>query len=240
VSALLIAASVLLGGLSIRRRAAAVDLYLGVTHEPARRRWAFPSVGSAAAGAASGVIAAIALDPGSALTLGLVGALGGMLVSRSIRSTARQRLSKRLALELPTVSDTIALHVLSGESIGTAVRRFAETSDGVASAELRAVVASGRPLDESLRAAARETAHPQAVRLYDLLAHAHRTGGSLAPALSALAADYRAATIRELTAEGGRRALAAYGPILALMVPVTLLFLMYPALAGLNSLSSTP
>ena len=82
--------------------------------------------------------------------------------------------------------------------------------------------------------------HPDASRLYDLLGHAHRTGGALADSLTALAADYRAARIRDLTAEGGRRALASYGPILALMIPVTLLFLMYPTLAGLNALSSRP
>lgn len=74
--------------------------------------------------------------------------------------------------------------------------------------------------------------------MYDLLGHAHRTGGRLADALADLAVDYRASLARDLTAEGGRRALAAYGPILALMVPVTLLFLMYPTLAGLGALST--
>jgi hypothetical protein len=34
--------------------------------------------------------------------------------------------------------------------------------------------------------------------------------------------------------------MAAYGPILALMVPVSLLFLMYPTLTGLNALSQSP
>jgi hypothetical protein len=45
---------------------------------------------------------------------------------------------------------------------------------------------------------------------------------------------------RDLTAEGGKRALATYGPVLALMVPVTLLFLLYPTLAGLRSLAGSP
>ncbi|MCL1692074.1 MAG: pilus assembly protein TadB, partial [Actinomycetia bacterium] len=73
-----------------------------------------------------------------------------------------------------------------------------------------------------------------------LLAHAHDTGGRLADALGELGTDYRAALARDLTAEGGRRALTTYGPVLALMVPVTLLFLIYPTLVGLRSLAGDP
>ena len=73
-----------------------------------------------------------------------------------------------------------------------------------------------------------------------LLAHAHDTGGRLADALGDLGTDYRASLARDLTAEGGRRALTTYGPVLALMVPVTLLFLLYPTLVGLRSLAGDP
>ena len=53
------------------------------------------------------------------------------------------------------------------------------------------------------------------------------------------AVDRRAALEREMAIEGGRRALTGYGPILGLMIPTTLLFLMYPTLAGLDALSTT-
>ena len=76
--------------------------------------------------------------------------------------------------------------------------------------------------------------------MYTLLTHAHDTGGRLADALADLSTDYRAMLARYLTAEGGKRALATYGPVLALMVPVTLLFLLYPTLAGLRSLAGNP
>lgn len=191
-------------------------------------------------GGVLGVVAGITVDPERVAVLALLGSLGGLLVSRSIRSTAAQRRSARLVQELPTVAETIALHILAGESVPTAIARFARASSGVASSELIRATRSNQPLDEALRSAARDSAHPEAARLYDLLGHAHRTGGGLADALSSLAADYRANLTRELTAEGGRRAITVYGPILALMVPVTLLFLMYPTLAGLTALSSTP
>lgn len=240
MSAALIALGVFLGILAVGRHPRPIELYLGVPGPSPRTRIRLPSPGAAVAGAVAGTIAALAIDPGRVLPLAVLGGLAGLLVSRSMRSTAAQRRAARLAHELPTVTDTIALHILAGESVPTAILRFTGASTGVASSELAQAIASEQPLDEALRRAARETAHPEAARLYDLLSHAHRTGGALADALGALAADYRAGLTRDLTAEGGRRAIAVYGPILALMVPVTLLFLMYPTLAGLTALSSTP
>ena len=140
------------------------------------------------------------------------------------------------------MADTLALSVLAGESVAGAMERFVGSSSGVAAEELGQALAQhrgGGGLAEALARAATTSAHAEAGRLYDLLGHAHRTGGRLADALADLAVDYRATLARDLTAEGGRRALAAYGPILALMVPVTLLFLMYPTLAGLAALSSS-
>jgi len=203
-------------------------------------------LGAAAAGAGiGGLLAAGHLFttaiPNSAPPLIVLGAAAGLLGHRLRRKRAQEGRALRLHRELPTVADTLALSVLAGESVAGAIERFVATSAGVASDELGVVAAEHRAgcgLPEALALAAGRTDHTEAGRLYDLLGHAHRTGGRLADALADLAVDYRAALARDLTVEGGRRALAAYGPILALMVPVTLLFLMYPTLTGLAALSS--
>lgn len=203
-------------------------------------------VASTAAGAGVGALFAAghlftSAIPAQAPALIGLGAAAGLLAYRIRRKRAIEMRASRLLRELPTVADTLALSVLAGESVGGAVERFASGSAGVAAEELGAALVehrAGRGLGEALARAAATTAHAEAGRLYDLLGHAHRTGGRLADALADLAVDYRATLARDLTAEGGRRALAAYGPILALMVPVTLLFLMYPTLAGLAALSS--
>lgn len=179
----------------------------------------------------------------SVVPLALIGAATGWLVYGMYRSTTRQRRARRLRFELPVVADTLALHIIAGESVGTAIARFVEAAEGVSSEELAAVLDAhqeGASLSESLQQADRKTAAKDATRLYTLLAHAHDTGGRLADNLTDLSTDYRAALARDLTAEGGKRALATYGPVLALMVPVTLLFLMYPTLAGLRSLAGSP
>jgi tight adherence protein C len=237
VTALLVATGVFLLIASRHPRALSIGDYLGSPNPEQVRPFRLPPAGPAVAGAAFGIVAAMALDPSNIASLSVIGILGGTVVGRAVRSTARERRSARLAQELPTVADTIALHVLAGESVATAISRFVAASRGVAADEFEAVLDSDLGFEESLRRAARDTVYPEAARLYDLLGHAHRTGGGLSDALTALAADYRALLTRELTAEGGRRALTTYGPILALMIPVTLLFLMYPTLAGLNALS---
>lgn len=203
-------------------------------------------LGAAGVGAAAGWLVAsgnlfIAPNPRAAPSLAALGAAAGLLTRRLRRRRAADARALRLRQELPTVADTLALSVLAGTSVAEAIQQFCIDSKGVATAELSAVVAdhrTGPSLPEALARAAEHTAHAEASRLYDLLGHAHRSGGRLADSLAGLAVDYRAALARDLTAEGGRRALAAYGPILALMVPVTLLFLMYPTLTGLTALST--
>lgn len=173
----------------------------------------------------------------------LIGGATGLLAFNVWLTTRRERRSARLAQELPTVADAIALGVLAGEPVSGAIERYSLDANGVAAEELHHCLEayrSGHGLPEILQAMSKRTAHADAGRLYSLLANAHQAGGRLADALTGLAADYRAGLERDLVAEGGRRALSTYGPILALMIPVTLLFLMYPTLAGLRELSAGP
>jgi tight adherence protein C len=158
-------------------------------------------------------------------------------------STAQQRRARRLRFELPVVADAIALHVVAGESVASAIDQFVGSSGGVASEELERAMdlhRRGSDLTSTLTEISKTTADSEATRLYALLGQAHTTGGRLSSSLTELAADYRAALARDLTAEGGKRAIAGYGPVLVLMVPVALLFLLYPTLVGLRQLAGGP
>jgi len=238
---LLIGGAVGLLVLAVRTRRVAPDAYLG--NAPAtplrrpRRLGAFPA--GSIWGAGAGLLAGSTM-PDRIPALVVLGALGGALAARAATSTRRQHRSRRLVQELPTIADTLALHSLAGESVVGAIRRVTGGCRGVAAEELGAAAADPDGLETGLRRAAASSAHPEGTRLYELLGHTHRTGGRLADSLGELASDFRASLATELTAEGGRRALAAYGPILAFMIPVTLVFLMYPTLAGLSALSATP
>ncbi len=240
MTALLIGLATGLLVLATRPRRVEPHAYLGVAPVAVsrRRRPGIVPAGSIWGGGVGLLIGSTA--PGRLPALVLLGLLGGALAARAATSTRRQRRSRRLAQELPTVADTLALHVLAGESVTGAIRRVAAACHGVAAEELDAAATDPDGLETGLRRAAASTSHPEGARLYELLGHAHRTGGRLADSLRELATDFRASLTTDLTAEGGRRALASYGPILAFMIPVTLVFLMYPTLAGLSALSATP
>jgi tight adherence protein C len=253
LTALMAGSGVFLALTGLRRRVLG-DRLSGYLNEPTtpghqgRRRRATPIpspntvslLAAAGGGAALGGLLFATAQPASAPALIALGAGGGLLWHRLRRKQTADARALRLRRELPTVADTLALSVLAGESVAGAIERFTTTSRGVAAEELGTALArhrAGYGLAEALAGTAEASAHAEGTRLYELLGHAHQTGGRLADALADLAVDYRAALARDLTAEGGRRALAAYGPILALMVPVTLLFLMYPTLTGLSALS---
>ncbi len=175
--------------------------------------------------------------------LALVGGAGGWLSWSARRSTERERRALRLRHELPLVSDALALHTMAGESVAFALTAVVEETAGVASDEFSTVLrmhAEGEGLADALSVGKRDTAHPEAVRLYEALIHAHASGGRLADALGDLSTDFRAGISTDLTSEGGRRAVTSYGPVLALMVPTALLFLLYPTLLGLRALSGAP
>lgn len=179
----------------------------------------------------------------SAPALGVLGAVGGWLIWSSRRTSAQQRRALRLRHELPVVADAIALHAVAGESVSSALSAVATQTTGVASEEFAAALqrhTDGYGLAESLTESKRTTAHRDAERLYEVLIHAHGSGGRLAASLSELALDFRSSIASDLTSEGGKRAITSYGPVLALMVPTALLFLLYPTLLGLRALSGAP
>lgn len=242
MTALLTAAAVGLATMAIRPARVHPGRYLEPSDSPGTKaaRLSIRLPLAALWGVGAGAVLAASTVPDRILPLSLVGGLAGLLVRRAIRSTRADRRGRRLAQEVPAVADALALRALAGDSVAGAIHGVIRRCDGVAAEELRAALESETGLEDALRRAAGDSAHPSGARLWDLLAHAHRTGGRLAEALFSLATDLRATLAAELTAEGGRRALASYGPILAFMVPVTIVFLMYPTLAGLNALSARP
>jgi len=219
-----------------------------ISDVPAMRNRDLSFVPWSLAGAFSGILLAqgdlfLAEAGRSVLPLSLAGAAGGWFAWSARRSTLSERRSLRLRHELPLVADALALHTLAGESVAFALGALVEETDGVASDEFRSVLgmhSEGQGLVEALTEGKRCTAHAEAARLYEALIHAHTSGGRLADALSDLAIDFRASISSDLTSEGGRRAVTSYGPILALMVPTALLFLLYPTLLGLRALSGAP
>jgi len=155
-----------------------------------------------------------------------VSALSELVLQRA----ARQRLA-RIDDELPTVLEFLTLSLTAGESLLDAVRRVARSAGGELSGEFgRAVAAAGAgaPLDEALGGMRDRLAHPPVTRALDQVIGAVERGAPLSTVLRAQAADAREAAKRRLIESAGRKEIAMLVPLVFLILPVTVVFGLFP------------
>lgn len=172
-----------------------------------------------------------------ALAVAAAGLAGALARDRSLaRAVGRRR--ERIAAALPTTAELLALAVGAGESPAAALDRVGRTTQGDLAEELLRALAdvrSGTSLTAALGAMARRVDLPELTRFTDGIAVATERGSPLAQVLRAQAADCREASKRALLESGGRREIAMLGPVVFLILPLTVLFALFPGLAILEN-----
>jgi tight adherence protein C len=157
----------------------------------------------------------------------------GVLARDLILQRAARRRLDRLAEELPVVLEFLTLSLAAGEGILDAIRRVAKVSAGELSAELAGVVASvntGLPFAETLGALARDLDLPAFSRCVEQLLGALERGTPLAEVLRAQAQDSRDDAKRGLLEAAGKREIAMLFPLVFLILPVTIVFAIFPGI----------
>jgi len=190
-------------------------------------------LGAAALGAAAGVTVGLFLV-GSAAVVLVLGALGFIVGAtrwrgRLDRGTALRR--ERLRVELYTVNQLLAMHIKTGGGPIQATQRIVARGSGVVVEELAEVlrmIAGGTSPQEAFARAAALTAEAQAARTYELLAAGTERGVDVAAALLAFSEDIRDDRREDLKKAATRRRAAMLVPIIALLAPVMLLFILAP------------
>jgi len=190
-------------------------------------------LGAAALGAAAGVTAGL-LVVGSAAVVLVLGVLGFIVGAtrwrgRLDRGTALRR--ERLRVELYTVNQLLAMHIKTGGGPIQATQRIVARGSGVVVEELAEVlrmIAGGTSPQEAFARAAALTAEAQAARTYELLAAGTERGVDVAAALLAFSEDIRDDRREDLKKAATRRRAAMLVPIIALLAPVMLLFILAP------------
>ena len=178
------------------------------------------------------------------LVLLVVVALLGCVVGMSAwdrlltaRAGSRQR---RVEAAVPDASELLALAVGAGESVPAALDRVASLSHSDLGDELARAVADirlGAPSVRALTDLAARNDSPALSRLCQTLSTAIGRGSPLAAVLHDQARDIREASRQRLMEEGGKREIAMLFPVVFLILPVTVLFALYP---GLMALDITP
>lgn len=193
----------------------------------------------AGAGAVAGMLGAVG-SGGSVIPLvGLVvgGCLLGVLGRDQVLSSQVRRREQRMLAEFPAVAELIALAVGAGEGAVGALERVARTCHGELSVELRRTLAdarAGASLVQALERLAARTGLPVLARFVDGLAVAIERGTPLGEVLRAQAHDVRELSRRRLIETGGKKEIAMMVPVVFLVLPVTVLFAVFPGLAVLE------
>ena len=137
--------------------------------------------------------------------------------------------------EFPAVTELLALAVTAGESPVGALERVSRLSAGELSRELSWALAdtrAGAGLAEALQRMATRTELAVLGRFVDGMVVAIERGTPLADVLRAQAADVRESRKRYLLESGGRKEIAMMFPVVFLVLPVTIVFALYPAFIG--------
>ncbi|CAB4897056.1 MAG: pilus assembly protein TadB [Actinobacteria bacterium] len=163
--------------------------------------------------------------------------VGGVLArDRWLTRQVAQR-EQQMLEEFPTVAELLALAVTAGEGPVGALERVHRLSAGELSREIgRALddARAGAGLVQALEGIAQRTTLAPLARFVDGVAIAVERGTPLADVLRAQAVDVREAGKRALLEAAGRKEIAMMVPVVFLVLPVTVLFALFPGFYGLD------
>lgn len=197
----------------------------------------------AAAGLAAGLVLAVTVGAARGfapvpltILVALCGVVGAVARDRALTQAVRRR-EERMVAELPTVAELLALAVGAGESPVGALERVATSTSGELAGELRRTLAdarSGTPLVRALERMSDRTSLASVVRFTEGISVAVERGSPLADVLRAQAGDAREVGRRQLMETGGRKEVLMMVPVVFLILPVTVLFAIFPGLSVLR------
>ncbi|QDE35340.1 type II secretion system F family protein [Microbacterium foliorum] len=220
------------GGEALRHRIEQAGLPL--EHGAFRGR----QLGWVLAGIVTGAIAVIVLalagrmSPPVALLPGILGAAAGFGYDMQLTARVSARRA-RLTDELPTTLEFLALCLSAGEGFLDSLRRVAAVGSGELAGELRRVVlavGTGSPLADALAEMAARLQLPGLSRAIDQVIAALEHGAPLSAVLHAQAGDAREDAKRVLIEQAGRKEILMLLPLVFLILPLSVLFAIYPGL----------
>lgn len=186
----------------------------------------------AAAGAVNGKVGLF-----SGLVLAVLAGVSGFLGRDYWLTQQIKKREKAMLAEFPALAELMALSVTAGESAIGSLERVVRSSNGELSKEFRKILAmtrSGESLVVALHSFSQRTSVAALSRFVDGLVVAIERGTPLADVLRAQAQDVRDNAKRELMETAGKKEIGMMIPVVFLILPLTVLFAMFPGISLLN------
>jgi len=173
---------------------------------------------------------------GSALLAGL----SYVLLDRELTKDIKKR-RELIESEFPAIIEMLTLAIAAGETPLNAMLRIATSADGQLPKEFKLVVAgvrSGLPINEALDAMGRRVKSVMIRRFVDALVTATLRGAPLVEVLSRHAVEARGNQRNRVMGAAGKAEISMMIPVVFLILPISILFALWPSLTNLNMFSS--
>lgn len=160
----------------------------------------------------------------------------GELFSQKISMANRAKLDKAL-FELPEIIDLLVVHLRAGDGIYRSFACVVPRSEGELAKELARVLRAvqfGAAFGAEIKTVAIALPQPQIIEFTNKVAMALERGTPLAQLLSELGASTRAEIRNRLLRQAGKNETRMLIPLVFLILPITVLFAIYPSLELLN------
>lgn len=154
----------------------------------------------------------------------------------AIRSADKARLDRAL-FELPEIVDLLVLYLRAGDGIYRGLAAIIPRCEGELARELSRVLKAvqfGAALGEQIKSVSIAIPQPQVSEFTNKLALALERGTPLAQVLSELSDSARAELRNRLLRQAGKNETRMLIPLVFLILPITVLFAIYPSLELLN------
>jgi tight adherence protein C len=239
----------------IRELAGRIDRFIGGTASVRRRldqagrmmtveQFRAEQVIAGAAGLCVGLLLAVLSSAGGSRTspvafliVAAVLTVAGVVGRDRLLTMEISRREARMIGEFPTIAELLALSVGAGEGPVGALERVTRLSHGELARELGRALAearAGASIVAALEGMAARTSLPALARFVDGMAIAVERGTPLADVLRAQATDVREEGRRALLEAGGRKEIAMLVPVVFLVLPVTVVFALFPGFFSLQ------
>lgn len=177
------------------------------------------------------------LNPVLGLVLIVALSVTAFLLRDNLLSSRINRRRSHILSEFPSVAELFALSVSAGDSAAGALERVATTARGDLAGEFRLVLAdmrAGASIHTALKACAQRIQLAPVERFIEGILVALERGTPLADVLRAQAKDVRELSKRELLEAAGRKEIGMMAPLIFGILPLTVIFAVYPGLSLMN------
>lgn len=160
-----------------------------------------------------------------------------LFLSKLSKGGNKSKRLQRALFELPDIMELLTVALASGESIYNALARVIDRADGLVAKEFAHLIRAvelGSTLEAELAAVAERLPQQQVIEFCNKLALAIRRGTPLAKMLRDQSQSVRHEVQNQISAQAGKNETRMMIPLVFLILPVTVLFAIYPSLQLLN------